>query len=125
MATQATKLGLKPGMRVGLVGAPAGWTLDDPPPFTSVPAGESADVVILFAAEAAGLSEAMLTHGRRIFPAGALWVAWPRRAAGHLSDLGDVVVRDAGLAHGLVDVKVAALDENWSSLKFVWRLSER
>ena len=58
---------------------------------------------------------------RRIYPEGALWVAWPRRAAGHQSDLTDTVVRREGLALGVVDVKVAAIDEDWSGLRFVWR----
>lgn len=125
MATQADKLGLKEGSRVSLVDAPAGWTLDAPPPIEFVRPGDPADVVILFSRVAAGLSDAMLELGRDIFPKGSLWVAWPRKAAGHVSDLGDVVVRDAGLPHGLVDVKVAALDDDWSSLKFVWRVSRR
>jgi len=52
---------------------------------------------------------------------GSLWIAWPRRAAGHISDITDNVVRNVALPLGLVDVKVAALDEDWSALKFVWR----
>jgi hypothetical protein len=54
-------------------------------------------------------------------PEDALWLAWPRRAAGHESDLGDNVVRTAVLQTGLVDVKVAAIGEDWSGLRFVWR----
>lgn len=50
-----------------------------------------------------------------------MWIAWPRKAAGHVSDLTDNVVRNAVLPLGLVDVKVAALDEDWSALKMVWR----
>ena len=61
----------------------------------------------------------------RIFPAGALWVAWPRRAAGHESDIRDNDVRSASLPLGLVDVKVAALDEDWSGLRLVWRADRR
>jgi hypothetical protein len=64
-------------------------------------------------------------HEQRVFPAGALWIAWPRKAAGHVSDLGDAVVRDAALARRLVDVKVAALDHDWSALKLVWRREYR
>jgi hypothetical protein len=58
-------------------------------------------------------------------PAGALWVAWPKRASGIATDLDDNTVREYGLAHGRVDVKVAALDEVWSGLKFVVRLEDR
>ena len=54
-----------------------------------------------------------------------VWVAWPRTASGHASDLSDEAVRGALLPHGLVDVKVARLDEDWSGLKFVWRRERR
>jgi hypothetical protein len=52
---------------------------------------------------------------------GSLWLAWPRRAGGHESDITDNLVREAALPLGLVDVKVAALDHDWSSLRLVWR----
>lgn len=52
---------------------------------------------------------------------GALWIAWPRRAAGRESDITDNIVRQSVLPLGLVDVKVVALGEEWSALKFVWR----
>jgi hypothetical protein len=54
-------------------------------------------------------------------PEDALWLAWPRKAAGHVSDLGDTLVRAAVLETGLVDIKVAALGLDWSGLRFVWR----
>jgi hypothetical protein len=56
---------------------------------------------------------------------GALWIAWPKRASGVPTDLGDNVVREYGLAAGLVDVKVCAVDETWSAIKFVVRLRDR
>ena len=62
---------------------------------------------------------------RRIYPAGALWVAWPRRAAGHRSDITDTVIRSRALSIGLVDVKVAAIDGDWSGLRVVWRTEHR
>ena len=120
---QARKLGLKPGLRLGLVNAPAGWAPTDPPP--TVPAADgAADVLIVFvrsAAELAGLVE----QARRVFPDGALWVAWPRRAGGHVSDVSENGIRDAVLPHGLVDVKVAAIDATWSGLAFVRRVRDR
>ncbi|MBV8464286.1 MAG: hypothetical protein JO368_13395 [Acidimicrobiales bacterium] len=58
-------------------------------------------------------------------PAAALWVAWPRRAGGHQSDVTDALVRDTLLPVGVVDVKVAAIDADWSGLKFVWRKAAR
>ena len=62
---------------------------------------------------------------RRLAPAASLWLAWPRRAGGHHSDLTDQLLRDVLLPFGLVDVKVAALDHDWSGLKFVWRRQRR
>ncbi|CAN5118146.1 hypothetical protein BH09ACT6_BH09ACT6_14670 [soil metagenome] len=123
---QARKLGLKPGMRIDLDQAPAGWMLDSPPPgLTLVPAPGSADTIVAFFSRAAELHERLPALADRIFPAGALWIAWPRKAAGHVSDLGDSIVRAAALAHGIVDVKVAAIDTDWSGLKFVWRVADR
>jgi hypothetical protein len=60
-----------------------------------------------------------------IFPGGALWVAWPRRAGGHDSDITDREIRALALPLGLVDVKVAALDQDWSGLRLVWRTEHR
>jgi hypothetical protein len=54
-----------------------------------------------------------------------LWAAWPRRAAGHVSDIDENLLRDAALDRGLVDVKVAALSTDWSGLKIVWRRENR
>ncbi|HEY8300425.1 MAG TPA: hypothetical protein VIG48_00870 [Jatrophihabitans sp.] len=119
---QARKLGLKAGLRVALDRAPDGWTLDDPPDVDFV-AGGPADVVVAFVRAAAELDP----HGwgERIFPDGAVWVAWPRKAAGHVSDVTENGIRDAVLPLGLVDVKVAAIDADWSGLKVVWRRTER
>ena len=61
----------------------------------------------------------------RIYPAGALWLAWPRRAAGHVSDITDNIVREHALALGVVDVKIAAIDDDWSGQRLVWRVSSR
>ena len=55
----------------------------------------------------------------------AIWAAWPRKAAGHVSDLDENVIRDTALARGLVDVKVAALSHDWSALKLVVRVANR
>jgi hypothetical protein len=61
----------------------------------------------------------------RTTAAGALWVAWPKRASGLTTDLDENVVRDFALAHGRVDVKVCAIDEVWSGLKHVIRKADR
>jgi hypothetical protein len=110
-------------MRVGLEHAPPGWQLTDPPPIVDAVAGP-ADVLIWFVRDAAELAD-VASLRRRIFPDGALWIAWPRRAGGHRSDVTDNGIRDAVLPLGLVDVKVAAIDEDWSGLKIVWRRENR
>ena len=120
---QARKLGLRPGSRLAVVGAPPDWALQDPPPTVAAPSG-AADVLIVFVRAAAELT-GLTGLAERIFPAGALWVAWPRKAAGHVSDVTENGIRDAVLPYGLVDVKVAAIDTDWSGLKIVWRRANR
>lgn len=123
---QLAKLGLVPGARWSVVGAAAAWRFEvDLDPDDEATASGAADVVIAFARSRVELDTLLYEQETRIFPAGALWIAWPRRAAGHVSELGDDVVRAAGLARQLVDVKVAALDHDWSALKFVWRVQSR
>lgn len=119
---QARKLGLKPGMRVELIQS-RGWALAEPPDLEFVDSGP-ADLIIAFVRAAAELGGVELL-GRRIFPDGALWIAWPRKAAGHVNDVTENAIRDAALPLGMVDVKVAAVDEDWSGLKLVWRREKR
>jgi hypothetical protein len=120
---QIRKLGIKAGARVAVEGAPDGWALEAPPPI--VDAGDGpADVLLRFIRSAAELGD-VPELGQRIFPDGALWIAWPRRAGGHLSDVTDNAIREAVLPLGLVDVKVAAVDADWSGLKIVWRKERR
>ena len=58
-----------------------------------------------------------------VFPDGGLWIAWPKKSSGVETDLGDETIRDVVLPHGLVDNKVCAIDETWSGLRMVWRLT--
>jgi hypothetical protein len=123
---QARKLGFKPGMRVALDGPPDGWQLTDPPAGLLAPDEDgTADVIVAFFRTSAEIVERLPALARRVFPAGAVWALWPRRAAGHVSDITDNVVRSCALELGLVDVKVAAVDEDWSGLRLVWRASNR
>lgn len=82
-------------------------------------------MVVAFIRRLAELERQVDTLGGTIVPDGSLWLAWPRRAGGHYSDITDTAVRTVLLPTGLVDVKVAAIDEDWSGLKFVWRLEHR
>jgi hypothetical protein len=118
------KIGVKAGDRVMLVGAPRDWSIADLPSKVRVVRRRSptpADVVIAFFRDAASLDRQIASLAQSVTPDGSLWVAWPRRAAGHVSDITDNLVRGAALSLGLVDVKVAALDDDWSALKTVWR----
>jgi hypothetical protein len=123
---QARKLGLKPGQRVSLDRPPEAWRLIEPPPgIDYTGAAEAADVIISFFAAAAELPGRLPGLVKRIFPDGALWIAWPRRAAGHDSDITDSIIREHALPLGVVDVKVAAIDDDWSGLRLVWRVANR
>ena len=122
---QAKKLGLKPGYRVRIDQPPDGWTLDQPADLLLVEEAEPADVIVSFFRSAAELPARLPALAAAIYPQGALWVAWPRRAAGHRSDITENLLRDQALPLGIVDVKVAALDEDWSALRFVWRVENR
>jgi hypothetical protein len=113
----AKKLGIKGTFC--LVGAPTGWTVPDNPAEETEP-GE-ASVVVAFCPDRATLTQRLDELKDTIFPDRALWIAWPRRAAGHLSDLDENGIRELALPLGLVDTKVAALDTDWSGLKLVWR----
>jgi hypothetical protein len=121
------KLGIVEGTRVLLLGAPEGFHLG-PLPGVELHrrAGRSPyDVVLLFTPDHATLVHRFAPARDRITVAGGLWVCWPKRASGVATDLTDNVVRAHGLAAGLVDVKVAAIDATWSGMKFVVRLRDR
>ncbi|MFZ4893435.1 DUF3052 domain-containing protein [Plantibacter sp. Mn2098] len=123
---QAKKLGIKPGVRLALHRTPAGWRFDaDPTDATLVTDDGPADVLIAFVTSADDVLTDIDSLRERVFPAGALWIAWPRKAAGHVSDVTENLIRDTALERGLVDVKVAALSEDWSALKLVWRIENR
>jgi hypothetical protein len=123
---QARKLGIKPGLRVAFDSPPAGWHLQDPPDgLRPADPDGAADVIVAFFAAAAQIAVRLPGLAERIRPNGAIWAAWPRRAGGHDSDITDNVVRAHALELGLVDVKVAAIDEDWSGQRLVWRVSNR
>lgn len=122
------KLGIKAGSRVLLAGAPDGFELGEVPPGAVLHrrAGSgSYDVVLAFCPDLASLRRQFEPLSRRLTTAGALWIAWPKKASGVRTDLTENVVREHGLAAGLVDVKVAAVDPTWGGLKFVVRLRDR
>jgi hypothetical protein len=123
------KLGIKPACRLGLVNAPADFTqtlgeLPDgvtPGPMKRGPY----DVIVLFARNAKELARALPAARERLDPAGGLWIAWPKKSSGIPTDITEGEVRGRGLASRLVDNKVCAIDDTWSGLRFVVRLSDR
>jgi hypothetical protein len=118
------KLGVKPDSRVLLDGAPEGFELPGVRAHTR-PGAAPYDVVLLFAGHRARLERRWAPLAGRLTTPGRLWVCWPKRSSGLQTDLSENDVRDYGLANGLVDVKVCAVDETWSGLAFVRRLSDR
>ena len=120
---QLKKLGIKPGIRLLVVGKDADWEFAEPLEDVEIVPPGPTDVAVVFVRAAAELDVA--TWGQWIFPSGSVWVAWPRKAAGHVSDVDENAIRNAALELGLVDVKVAAIDTDWSGLKIVWRKENR
>lgn len=122
------KLGIKAGQRVRLVDAPPGYdgTLGALPDGVRllVRAGP-ADVVQVFVTRRRDLDACLPTLAKDVFPDGAVWVSWPKRASGVATDVTEDVVREVALPLGLVDVKVCAVDATWSGLKLVHRRENR
>jgi hypothetical protein len=77
------------------------------------------DMVHVFVTKAAGLAGKLRSYRAAIVPDGMIWVSWPKKSSGVPTDLSDNVVRETALSLGLVDIKVCAIDETWSGLKFV------
>jgi hypothetical protein len=123
------KLGIASGARVGIRRAPEQFAalLQPWPDGATVgsPAGGPLDVIVLFTDRADELAREFGLAARAITMNGALWIAWPKKASKVATDLTEDRVRDIGLAHGLVDVKVCAVTDVWSGLKFVRRLADR
>lgn len=122
------KLGIKPDSRVLVSAAPPDFIVDDVPRSAVMhvrAAGSSYDVVLVFCPDLRRAQQRFAALAPRLTPAGALWVAWPKKSSGVTTDLDENVVRDVGLGNGLVDVKVIAIDDTWSGLKFVRRLRDR
>lgn len=123
------KLGIKAGIRLHIVNPPADYfdTLGQLPAGVSEvdrPAGPL-DFIHFFAQQRAELEWQILALKQALAFDGMLWVSWPKKASKIKTDLDENVVRKIGLQHGLVDVKVCAVDDIWSGLKFVYRIKDR
>ena len=117
------KLGIKPGFCIFAAGVPAAYAdiVGKLPASVTIIGRLKAppDMVHLFATKAAGLAGKPRTYREAIAPDGMICVSWPKKASGVATDLSDVVVRDIALPLGHVDIKVGAIDDIWSGLKFV------
>ena len=121
------KLGISEGAAVIMLGAPPEiLDLLDPLPDgvtirTTLPSATGAGVVLAFVTERSALDGLVTRAGPVVFPAGGLWICWPKRTSGVTTDITEDVLREVILPTGLVDNKVCAIDATWSALRFVWR----
>jgi hypothetical protein len=127
--TLVEKLGIKPGYRIALFNAPSGYEVTlGPLPENVITVNSGAhdlDLVQFFSASRDELERRFEMLAALIKSNGMLWIAWPKGASKIPTDLNENIIREIGLATGLVDVKVIAVDEQWSGLKFVYRLKDR
>jgi len=124
----AKKLGLKDGFRVYLVNPPNEFEreLELPEDLRIIPAKvRPLDLVLLFTKSEAKLRKEFPALAHKLRANGMLWVSWPKKASGVATDLNENIVRRIGLDAGLVDVKICAVNDVWSGLKFVYRLKDR
>jgi hypothetical protein len=125
----AKKLGIKPNFRVALPHLPPDVHKELRTALADCEI-ESAgrvplDLVVNFVTGERELRQSFAGWSRKLAPAGMLWIAWPKKSSGVKTDLNENKIREIGLAAGLVDVKVCAIDQVWSGLKFVIRVGDR
>lgn len=124
------KLGIKRGFRLALLGAPAGYleTWDDLPPDLKIDsriANDAYDFIQAFYVWRADYENDFPRLKSAIHKRGMVWISWYKKASKMPTDLSEDIVREVALAGGLVDVKVAAIDAQWSGLKLVYRRRDR
>jgi hypothetical protein len=124
------KLGIKPGVKALIINEPENYfdwinPLPDGTKFIKkTPSGE-VDFIHLFVTDFKDYSKRFKDNRKILKKDGMMWISWPKKSSGVATDLDENVIRDFGLKNGLVDVKVCAVDETWSGLKFVFRLTDR
>ena len=124
------KLGIKEEARLALVGAPGDFVESTLTPLPDrvelrTRARGPLDVIVFFTKSREELERRFGKLAAALDPAGALWIAWPKRSSGVATDLTEDVLREVGLPQGLVDNKVCAIDDTWSGLRFVIRKENR
>jgi hypothetical protein len=120
--TLAAKLGLSAGASAAAINAPPHYAelLGDVPAPGRLGRGKYV-FIHLFAADRAGLERNIATAVAHLAPGGALWISWPKKSSPLFKNLSENAIRDIVLPLGIVDVKVCAVDADWSGLKFMWR----
>jgi hypothetical protein len=124
----AKKLGIKPGLRVQLSQAPKEVRTELAPALKecqTFKTGASLDFGMIFSKSPEQLAIEFARMEKILAPAGMIWVGWPKKSSGVATDLHENAVREIGLDAGLVDVKVCAVTDVWSGLKFVRRVKDR
>ena len=123
------KLGIKEGFRIAMVGAPPEFEkeLGALPAETEIVSrrNKSIDLILLFAKTESDLTKDFAKLVGHLAPAGGFWVAWPKKSSGVPSNLSFAIIQKVGLASGLVDTKICAVNDVWSGLRFVIRLKDR
>jgi hypothetical protein len=121
------KLGIKDQFRVALLDLPSDVKADLKTALASCQIAKDGplDFAIIFVKTAGELAKHFPRIAKQLAPAGMLWVSWPKKSSGVSTDLNENEVRRIGLDAGLVDVKVCAVSEIWSGLKFVIRVKDR
>jgi hypothetical protein len=120
------KMGIKEASTLALINSPSGVFEELPPGVKVTHATRGrADVVVAFFVRRADFERRIDALAKMIFPAGGLWIAWPKRTSGVETSMTDHVVREVALPLGLVDNKVCAIDSTWSGLRVVWRIQNR
>jgi hypothetical protein len=124
------KLGFKEGFRAAFVNPPENFQRELGPLPANVaiflgPLSKDLDLILLFTDSQRTLAKEFLRLAKKLRQNGMLWIAWPKKASGVSTDLSENVARAIGLEAGLVDVKICAINEVWSGLKFVYRLKDR
>jgi hypothetical protein len=112
------KLGIKEGMRCLAVNPPKGY-------FKFSKADKDLDFIHVFSTDFKTVSKLFVSNKKLLKKDGMMWISWPKKSSRVPTDLDENIIREFGLKNGLVDVKVCAVDDIWSGLKFVYRLSDR
>ena len=119
------KLGIKEDSRVALIRVPDSVVQELSLRRSQLVQRGQADVVVACCLTRAEYEKDIVSLGKRVFPNGAVWIGWPKKASGIKTDMLEQTIRDVCLPMGLVDNKVCAIDETWSGLRLVWRLELR